>query len=166
MNSYKIQFRRKYYPTSFLSYRHMNKKHKEYELPKFSFCGFCGKELTTDYLVTHSLRFHDLTPCLDCGDWFEGLNLLEYHLQVSWDNIEIKVSLDRNSKLTWAGRENQLILQNCKRGAKRDLCDHLLAKYDGKVKLPSSDEETTATAATVIKRETVVGPRPPADNTR
>ena len=41
------------------------------------------------------------------------------------------------------------------------MCDHLLAKYDGKVKLPSSDEGTT-----VIKRETVVGPRPPADNTR
>jgi len=110
--------------------RHMNKEHKEYELPKFSFCGFCGKELTTDYLVTHSLRFHDLTPCLDCGDWFEGLNLLEHHLQ------------------------------KCEKGAKRDLCDHLLAKYDGKVKLPSSDEGTT-----VIKRETVVGPRPPADNT-
>ena len=78
-----IRFRGKCRPTSSLSCRHMNKEHKEYELPKFSFCGFCGKELTTDYLVTHSLRFHDLTPCLDCGDWFEGLNLLEHHLQVS-----------------------------------------------------------------------------------
>ena len=63
----------------------MKTYHKEGEFPSHSFCGSCGKKMTTSYIATHSLRFHDLTPCLDCGDWFEGLSLLEYHLQVSWD---------------------------------------------------------------------------------
>ena len=68
-----------------LSHSHVRIDHKEGELPKISFCGSCGKQMTTNYIAKHSVRFHDLTPCIDCGDWFEGLSLLEYHLQVSWE---------------------------------------------------------------------------------
>ena len=38
--------------------------------------------MTTSYLLAHSLRFHILQPCLDCGDWYEGLVGLEAHLEV------------------------------------------------------------------------------------
>ena len=71
-----------------LSHRHMKVDHKEGELPHSSFCGSCGKGMSTTYIETHSMRFHDLTPCIDCGFWFEGLSLLEDHLLVSWNGQE------------------------------------------------------------------------------
>ena len=40
------------------------------------------------------------------------------------------------------------IFQNCEKGAKRDLCDHLLAKTDGRVELPTPSDGTN-----VIKRQ-------------
>ena len=62
----------------------MNKRHKALvqEQPKKSTCVICGREVTTAYLTAHSLRFHILQPCLDCGDWYEGLVALEAHLEV------------------------------------------------------------------------------------
>ena len=134
-----------------MSNRHMKKHHQEdaSEVPKWSFCGSCGKEITSNYMATHSLRFHDLTPCLDCGDWFKGLSLLECHLEVRCGagrgRLKGRVSLHDC-------RDNTIfILQNCEKGAKRDLCDHLLAQTDGRVKLPCPRDK-----ANLIKRYSCV----------